>query len=257
MKVRKPILQKIVAIGGGSIGWGGKKPEVTPISREIIRLSGKKNPRLLFLPTASSDDVAYARMVQNHFGRKLGCRVETLYLLREKPVFSIISQKIRETDIIYVGGGNTLMMMNLWKKRKVDKLLREAHRRGKVLCGTSAGALCWFRQGNSDSWKYYNPKAALIKVTGLGFLKALGCPHYDGEKDRKPQLKSMMLKTPGVAIALDNCAALEIRGDRCRVFSAKPSAAVYRVFWKGKRYCHERLNGRMGWMPLTLLLKKT
>ena len=196
-------------------------------------------------------------MVQNHFGRKLGCRVETLYLLREKPAFSLIRQKIREADIIYVGGGNTLLMMNLWKRRKVDQMLREAHRRGKVLCGTSAGALCWFRQGNSDSRKYYNPKAGLIKVTGLGFLNALGCPHYDGEKDRKPQLKDMMLKTPGVAIALDNCAALEVVGDRCRVLAAKPSAAAYRIFWKGKVYFHERLSERNGWMSLTLLLKKS
>src|SRR5208282_440532 len=97
-------MQKIVAIGGGSIGFGAAKAEVTPISREIIRLSGKKSPRLLFIPTASSDDKAYVRAVQGHFGRKLGCKVDVLYLLKVKPSHSQIRTKVHWADIIYVGG---------------------------------------------------------------------------------------------------------------------------------------------------------
>ncbi|HXL73348.1 MAG TPA: peptidase E [bacterium] len=230
------MIQKIVAVGGGKIGWGAVPSQVMPISREIFRLSGKKKPKLIFIPTASSDDKSYARMVQAHFG-KLGCQVDVLYLHQQKPTSAEIKKRILTADIIYVGGGNTLMMMNRWKKLGVDKVLREAHKQGKVLCGTSAGAICWFRQGNSDSRKYHNPKAGLIKVTGLGFIDALACPHYDAEKDRKPELKKMMKKTAGVAIAIDNCAALEVLGDRYRTLSSKSKAGVYKVYWaKGKYY---------------------
>ena len=272
-------MQKIIAIGGGSIGFGAAKAEVTLISREIIRLSGKSHPRLLFIPTASSDDKAYVRAVQAHFGRKLGCQVEVLYLLggnlnlppsrkdaknvigqrtekRQTPSFKDIQEKINWADIIYVGGGNTLMMMNRWKRLGVDRLIRRVRETGKVLCGSSAGALCWFRQGNSDSRKYYDPKADLIKVTGLGFLPALGCPHYNVEKDRKPQLKAMMRKTSGTAIAMDNCAALEVVGDRCRALTAKPNAGTYKVYWKAGRYHEVRLRPQEGWVPLTGFLTK-
>src|ERR1700690_1310381 len=114
------MIQKIVAIGGGRIGWGGKKPKGLPITREIIKLSGKKHPRFLFVPTASSDDRAYVRLAQNHFGRKLGCRVETMLLHNQKPSASEIRMKVMASDIIYVGGGNTLMMMNRWKRLGVD-----------------------------------------------------------------------------------------------------------------------------------------
>lgn len=249
-------MQKIVAIGGGRLGFGAAKPEVTPISKEIIRLTGKNHPRLLFIPTASSDDKGYVRTVQNHFGRKLGCQVEVLYLFRRKPEGHEVAQKIRRADIIYVGGGNTLMMMNRWKKLGVDRALRKAREAGKVLCGPSAGALCWFRQGNSDSRKYYDPKASLIKVTGLGFIDALGCPHYDGEKDRKPQLQEMMRKTPGVAIALDNCAALEAVGDRYRVLTSKPKAGVYKVYWSRGKYFQQKLLKDDAWRLLAQLLMK-
>ena len=246
---------KIVAIGGGSIGFGAAKPEVIPISREIIRLSGKKNPRLLFIPTASSDDKAYIRAAKSHFGSLLKCDVDVLCLWDKAPSRSEAARKVRWADILYVGGGNTLKMMLRWKLFGVDKLLREAGKKGKVLCGSSAGALCWFQQGNSDSRKFRNPKAKLIKVTGLGFINALGCPHYDGEKDRKPELKEMMKKTPGVAIAMDNCAALEVVGEKARPVISKSTAGVYRVYWKAGKYFEEKLpKGK--WFELEPLTKK-
>jgi len=249
-------MRKIIAIGGGSIGWGGSKTEVLSISREIIRLSGKKRPRLLFLPTASLDEKPYIRAVRDHFGRKLGCSVDVLTLLERPPALAQLRKKILGSDILYVGGGNTLRMMNLWRKLGVPRILAEALRQGKVLCGTSAGAICWFRSGNSDSRRFRNPKADLIKVSGLCFIDALACPHYDAEKDRKPQLKNMMRKTSGIAIAMDNCAALEILGEKFRVIASKPKAKVYRVCWSGGKY-HERGLIRDGrWRALSALLTR-
>lgn len=247
---------KIVAIGGGSVGRGGTRTEVTPISREIIRLSGKKKPQILFIPTASFDDPSYISAFQDHFGKQLACCVDVLCICLRKPSVFQIARKIHNADIIYVGGGNTLMMMNRWKKFGIDPLLRQAWSRGKVLCGTSAGAICWFRQGNSDSRKYKNPKAGLIKVTGLGLIDAMVCPHYDVEKDREPELKRMMRKTPGVAIALDNCAALEIVGNQYRLLTCKPLVGGYKVYWLKGKYFREKLAKGRKWAPLSTLLSK-
>src|SRR4030042_172523 len=104
-------MSKIVAIGGGEIGRAGYPIETTSIDREIIRLSGKANPRLLFIPTASSDSEKYIETVKAHCGKRLGCRMDSLYLIREKPSRQDIERKILGSDIIYVGGGNTLKML--------------------------------------------------------------------------------------------------------------------------------------------------
>lgn len=249
-------MRKIVALGGGSIGYGSVKPEVLSISREIIRLSGKKNPYLTFLPTASSDDRAYVRTVENHFGRKLGCRVSALCLLSRKLTSSELRKALMGADIIYVGGGNTLMMMNRWKRLGVDLYLKKAHAKGTVLCGTSAGAICWFESGNSDSRKFKNPRAKLIRVGGLGLVKALFCPHYDIEKDRKPELKAMMKNIPGVALAATNCAALEIVGSRYRVLISKSGARVFKVYWTAGKFYEIKLPSGKEWKNLAQLTEK-
>ena len=243
-------MQKIVAIGGGKFGLGTGPIDVLPICREIIRLSGRKHPKVLFIPTASYDRPASVEMMRRLFTRRLGCGLETLYLLKTKPSVREIRRKITASDVIFVGGGNTLKMMLRWRRLGVDKVLEQARRAGKVLCGPSAGAICWFRQGNSDSRKFRNPKAKLIKVRGLGFIDALACPHYDVEKDRKPELKEMMQKTQGVAIAMDNCAALEVMGSKARAISSKASAHVYKVFWSGGNYRQIKIGKGRNWTPL-------
>ncbi|HVM32911.1 MAG TPA: Type 1 glutamine amidotransferase-like domain-containing protein [bacterium] len=244
---------RILAVGGGSIGFGAAKPEVTPLSLEMIRLTGKRHPRVLFLPTASGDDRAYSRAVEAHF-KRLSCRVQTLPLWKNPPAFSSIRKSVGKADLIYVGGGNTLKMIGRWKRLGVLGLLARAKKRGAVLAGTSAGAICWFEVGNSDSRKYQNPKAKLIRVRGLGFLKAMACPHYDVEKDRKPELKRMTRGYPGVAIALDNCAALEVVGERGRVLSSKPKARGYKVYWRQGKFHEEPLGPQ--WKPLSEIFSK-
>ena len=232
-------MKKIIAIGGGEIGRPGFPIETTSIDKEIIKLTGKKNPSLLFFPTASGDSESYYKTVENYFGKKLKCKVDVLYLTKTDLSKEKIRSKILFSDIIYVGGGNTLKMISAWKKIGVDKVLREAYEKGIVLSGLSAGAICWFKYGNSDSRKMIDKKAPMIRVTALNFISALFCPHYDVEKYRKLELKKMMSKTSGVAIALDNCSAIEIIDDTYRIISSKDSANAYRVFWSKGRFHHE------------------
>ena len=247
-------MKKIVAIGGGEIGRPGYPIETTQIDKEIIRLTGKKNPKLLFIPTASSDSESYFKVVKKHFGEMLGCKTDVLYLIKEKLSKKEIKDKILKSDIIYIGGGNTLKMMKIWRKNDVDKILKEAYKKGIVLSGLSAGSICWFKWGNSDSRKFTNPSADLIKVSGLGLINALHCPHYDFEKERKTDLKKMMRKTSGVAIAIENCCAIEVIDGKYRIISSKPSANAYKVYWKMKKYYEEIIKKEKVLKPINDLL---
>ena len=169
---------KIVAVGGGEIGRPGYPIETTVIDNEIIRKTGKTNPYLLFIPMASDDSESYYEAVKKHFGDDLGCKTDVLYLIREKPSISEIESKIMKADAIYVGGGNTQKMIRVWKEPGMDIYLKQAYEKGSVISGVSAGANCWFRWGKSDSRKFHNPDANMIKVSGLNLIKALYCPHY-------------------------------------------------------------------------------
>ncbi|MHB8903974.1 MAG: Type 1 glutamine amidotransferase-like domain-containing protein [Patescibacteria group bacterium] len=229
-------MKKIIAIGGGEIGRPGYPIETTKIDKEIIKLSGKKNPKLLFIPTASSDSAGYYQTILKHFGKKLNCKTDVLYLINNKLTKKEIENKILKSDIIYVGGGDTLRMMTLWRKLNVDKILIKAYKKGIILSGLSAGSICWFKYGNSDSRRFKNSGANLIKVKGLGLIDALHCPHYDIEKDRKTDLKKMMKKTSGISVALDNCCAIEIVDDKYRIISSKKTANAYKTYWQSNKY---------------------
>lgn len=225
--------RNIIAIGGG------RTQKTLAIDQEIIKLSNKKNPNFLFVPTARGDDQEYIDIMQKHF-TQLGCSVDILRLVKEKPTIAIIRDKIAHSDIIYVGGGNTLRMMKLWRRLGVDKLFDHARQKGTVLCGVSAGSICWFNDGNSDSRKSINPEADYIKVTGLGFIDALHCPHFNSESDRKDSLKRMMRKSSGVAIAIDDCAALEVVDNTYRIITSTKEAHAYKIYWRNG-ICHEEV----------------
>lgn len=247
---------KIIAIGGGEIGRSGYPIETEKIDKEIIRLTGKKRPKLLFVPTASSDSESYADVAKKYFGKRLGCRVDVLYLLNKKLSKKEIEEKILKSDIVYVGGGNTLKMMNAWRRLGVDKILKKAFKKNIVLSGLSAGSLCWFNGGSSDSRKFKNDKEPFIKVTGLGFINAFHCPHYDTEKGRKKSLKDLMKKTPGTAIALDNCSAIEIVNDKYRILTTKKQTNAYRTYWLKGKYFEEIIKPKKEFSLLSELLGK-
>ncbi len=219
----------IIAIGGGDL----RSLATEPIDREIIALSGKPRPRALFAPTASGDSAEYCRAFERAYGDAYGCETDILALVDSPPPYAEIAAKIRRADIVYVGGGNTLMMMRLWRRLGVDELLREAHDAGKTLCGVSAGAICWFERGHSDSMSFENPHDwSYISVEGMGLIRGLACPHYDSDTDGVPRrldFHEMLARerADGVGIAMDDGGALAALGDCFRVISAEPSAGVY------------------------------
>ncbi|MCK5416810.1 Type 1 glutamine amidotransferase-like domain-containing protein [Candidatus Parcubacteria bacterium] len=251
-------MKTIVAIGGGEIGRPGFSIETKIIDKEIIKYSGKKNPKLLFIPTASFDASSYIEDIKRHFGKRLGCKVDVLYLIDTKITKKEIERKMLSSDIIYVGRGNTVEMLKVWKDMGVDKLLKKAWEKGVVISGLSAGAVCWFKYFSSDSKKFKNRKFNFdfIKLKGLGWIPISFCPHFDTEKKRREHLKKMMEKTAGTAIAVDNCCALVIRDDEYKIVLSKKNACAHKAFWfKGKYHISKIMNSKK-FKPLNELLTK-
>ena len=183
---------------------------------------------------------------RNTSGTYLKCKTDVLFLIKGQPSRARIRQKIESADIIYVGGGNTLMMMRLWRRLGVDKLLRFAYANGTILCGISAGSICWFDSGHSDSMSFYNPgKWEYINVKGLGFIKGVHCPHFNGRTGgirRRNDFLNMVRKIGGMGIAIENNCAIEfIDGRFYRVINSKKNVRAYRVYKNGVKVVIEQI----------------
>lgn len=233
---------KILAMGGGENGRPGKPYEVKKFDEKVVELTEKQSPNLLFIAfTQKSAEGAenYYNVIKKNFSN-LGCKCEHL---REDDLHDmrIVKEKIDNADIIYVGGGNTLRLMNILRKHKIDEMLKLACEKGTVLSGISAGAICWHNFGNSDSRRFTSNSTQLIKVTGLGFIPALFCPHYDVESARQEDLKRMMKTTKGVALAFENCTALEINGNEYAVLKSKDTAKAWKCYWSKGEYIKKEL----------------
>ena len=246
---------KLVAIGGGEIATG----ETLAIDKEIVSLTGKDRPKALFVPTASGDSRDYWHVFQDVYGTELGCEADVLYLLGVRPSKGELEQKILSSDLIYVGGGNTLKMMRRWRTLGVDIVLREAYEKGTVLSGLSAGCICWFSWGHSDSMRFYRPeKWRYIRVRGMGLINALCCPHYDGDTagvGRGLDFQRMVLRHSDIAVAIDDGCALEDVDDTYRVLSSQADAGAYRLTKRGREVLVERIQQKEEYEPMTGLLR--
>lgn len=254
--------RKIVAIGGGEIGrpredGAGFYPiETTPIDREILALTQKPKAKLLFVPTASDDSFSYYQTVKKHFLSIGFGEVGVLELVNTLLGLEQIQRVVMRYDAIYVGGGNTLRMMKLWRKVGFDKVLAAALEKGMVLSGISAGSICWFDKGCSDSFRTRSEPDKLTYVTGLGFIGAVNCPHYDTEPHRQADIKNKMKKSSKVAIGIDNKAALLIIGDRYKIISSDGRAKVHRLFWNDNKFVTEELLPSNSYQKASTILKK-
>ena len=193
----------IIAIGGGGFG---RNPNHRKIEKYILKLTGKEKPNIVFIPTASAENQAYIIQFYKCF-TKMSCEPSHVTFFQRTPKLDSI---INKADVIYVGGGNTKSMLAVWQEWKLDKLLLKAYNNGKILSGVSAGAICWFEQGITDSW------ASNINVMDcLGFLPEMACPHYQEEKDRRPDVHKMLKQGKcGPGWAIDGGAAVHFKNGK-------------------------------------------
>ena len=193
----------IIAIGGGGFG---RNPNHRKIEKYILELTGKGKPNVVFFPTASAENQAYIIQFYKCF-TKISCEPSHVTFFQRTPRLDSI---INKADVIYVGGGNTKSMLAVWQEWKLDKLLLKAYNNGKILCGVSAGAICWFEQGITDSWA-----SNLNVMDCLGFLPEMACPHYQEEKDRRPDVHKMLKQGKcGTGWAIDGGAAIHFKNGK-------------------------------------------
>ncbi len=211
---------RIVAIGGGELDTTHR------INRYIVELSGKKNPQFLFIGTASRDAESYIECIREEF-EELGCVVNALCLISQCYTDEQINALLNQADIIYVGGGDTAFMMDMWRKYALcDKLKRIYETNRAVLSGISAGAMCWFSYGHSDSPLFCNSNSGgygWIKNL-LGLLPYAFCPHYN---ERKEFVDKMVSELDLPIFALENNVALVEEGGQISFVSSDNSSKAY------------------------------
>ena len=195
--------KQIIAIGGGGFG---RSPGEGLIEKYILDQSERDVPEICFIPTATGDNEAYKVNYYSTFS-KLDCSPSHLDFFKRTPD---LKELILKQDIIFVGGGNTKSMLAVWKDWGLDVLLKEAYNKGVIMSGVSAGAICWFNQGITDSWS-----EELKLMDCLGFLGGACCPHYDEEPQRKPALKKFLSDGKiNSCYAVDGGCALHIQEEK-------------------------------------------
>jgi peptidase E len=223
-----------ILIAGGGFGTG--------FIRYMASLTGVRRPKLLYLPTASADGQAGIITWYKN------CAPLDVYPLVQNSFIASASQKqswedvLLSVDGIVASGGNTLNQQAIWQAQGIDVILRKAWDKGIVLGGASAGSLCWFEEGTTDS----RPQELTI-VKGLGLLKGSHCPHYDREKDRRPLYQKLIASgelKPGYAC--DNDAGIYFENDSVkRVVATRAGAKVYYVSAVGGRAVEKPLPADM------------
>ena len=226
------------------------EPENTALDDFVLSLARRQPARICFIPTASADSATYIAKFYRAFVRRAMPTDLTLYdppaLPRQPARTSDLPAFIAEQDVFYVGGGSTANMLAIWRTHGVDVLLRDAWRAGAVMSGISAGMLCWFEAGLTDSFGGLEPLH-----DGLGLLPGSACPHYDGEAERRPRLHELVRTGFPGGYAADDGAALHFTGDALtEVVGSRRGAAAYRVALDGDRVVEDRLPARfLGQQP--------
>lgn len=216
-----PDLRHIVAIGGGSF----RTDPGNPLDDFLLALTGKERPRVLLVPTAGGDAEPVIEAFRRSFlERHCTASVLRLFVREHEDLAPIVI----EQDLILVGGGNTANQQAIWRVHGADRLLVRAWEQGTVMAGVSAGGLCWFDEGVTDS---FHP-TALKPIHGLlGILEGSFCPHYDSEENRRPLYQQWVAEgTLAPGWAADDGVGLHFRGTEfAEAVSFRPGAAAWRV----------------------------
>jgi dipeptidase E len=214
---------QIVALGGG--GFSMEK-DSSLLDDYVLSLADAPRPRVCFLPTASGDADHYVVRFYRRFSP--ACEASHVSLFRRDQgtggVEDDLATHLLAQDLIYVGGGNVVSMLGAWRAHGLDEVLSEAWRKGIVLCGPSAGSLCWFEQALSAF------HGAPRSVRGLGLLPYSNCVHYDAEPARRAEYHRFVGEGMRTGFAVEDGVALHFRGTRLeQVVSSRPDGHAYLV----------------------------
>ncbi|MFF2286614.1 Type 1 glutamine amidotransferase-like domain-containing protein [Peribacillus butanolivorans] len=218
-------MRQIIALGGGGFSMETDNPL---LDLYILKQVMKSKPKICFIPTASGDSDNYISRYYNFFNEQ-NCKPSHLSLF--KPPTRELDSFILEKDIVYVGGGNTKNLLTLWKEWGLDDILKRAWNQGVILAGVSAGSICWFEEGVTDSFG-----DGLEPIKCLGFLKGSNCPHYDGEIERRPAYHKLVESNKiQSGIATDDGVAIHYKEQEIsKIVSSRPNAKAYRVSFERK-----------------------
>ncbi|MEW5990106.1 MAG: peptidase E [Chloroflexota bacterium] len=212
--------RRIVAFGNASLLPGSTDG---PLFQHLLDLTGEAYPRACFIGTASGDDAGYIAAFYAWFAR----RAQSTHLALFDRRIGDIEAFLLEHDLVFVGGGNTANMLAVWRLHGVHTALRRAWESGVVLAGPSAGAICWFEAGSTDS---FGPGLGALR-DGLGFLPGSFCPHYDSESNRRPRYHELVAggELPDGYAADDGVGMVFTGTVLSEVVAALPESRAFRV----------------------------
>lgn len=243
---------KIVTIGGVN-----PPSSLDLIDKEIIKLTNKKYPKILYVPTAGGDNLGYCDFYRGIYEGRFGCEMDVLFLINQTPTEKEIREKILSSDIIYVGGGSVVKLLEVLEKFKVIDMLKEAYEKGIVFAGISAGALCWglnyFYTEYTEGFKTIEGFSEYTKVECIGYLPFVICPHYNLE-GYKEKMDSMIEEFELPGIAIDNNCAVEFVDGTYRVISTSSEANAYKVFKNGDGVVSQVIKKNVDFRPIQELL---
>ena len=205
----------IIGVGGGRYD----DREVMPIFERIVELSGKSNPKVLFVPTAGFDDMEGDEVIFALF-EELGASVSPLLLTDESLTYAEIEDKILSSDIVYAGGGNLKFLMDTWKKTGADAAFLKAYEKGVILSGYSSGSMCWFAEGYDDCGENHE----FMFVDCLVIRPYCNCPHY--ESGYWQTFKEAVRGRSYSGLAIENGAAFIYNNGECSTMCGNDGGSV-------------------------------
>ena len=219
----------IISIGGGGFG---RSISTCLIEEYILSICNKDCPKICFLPTATGDNDSYIVRFYSVFTR-FNCIPSHIDFFRRT---IDLYEHIMSQDIVFVGGGNTKSMLAIWRDWGMDNILKNAYDKGVIMSGVSAGAICWFTSGITDSW---DNKLQVLPC--LDFIKGVCCPHYDEEPSRIPFVKKLITeKKLASCISIEGGSALHfIDGIPIKNVSFKNSKNSYNVSFEDNKIIHK------------------
>jgi len=205
------------------VACGGQQLQHPALTRYVFDLTGRPRPKILFVPTASGDDPANLLTFYQTLA-SVSCEATHLALFHR--TVDDIEGLIRAQDVVMVSGGNTANMLAIWRLHGVEDALRKAYAGGTILTGSSAGCICWFEGGITDS---FTPELGPLR-DGVKLLKGSACPHYDSEERRRPVYAREIAAGLPPGIALEDAVAARYDDERLvEVVSGRPGGRAFRV----------------------------